>query len=203
MSCGKQSNRDFFNEMASTWDAITDVNGDKIRHILDVAGIKRGDRVLDIGTGTGVLIPYIEEIIGHDGAIDAADISEEMLRMAHKKYGGYGNVRFLNIDIESDILYGAYDKITLYCMYPHLERPMETLRWLVRLNLIPGGRLIIAFPENRNAINGIHRHNDSSVHYDRLAEAKEMASRLEAAGLDVLKYEDSDEFYIIVIEKKH
>ena len=187
--------------MAPNWDAITEVNGAKIRHILEMAGLKLGDHVLDIGTGTGVLIPYIEETIDPEGAIDAVDISEGMLKVAALKYGHFANVRFLNLDAEQDIIDDSYDVITLYCMYPHLERPLETLRWLVKINLNPGGRLVIAFPESRNAINGIHRHNDGSVHSDKLVEGKEFAEWLEAGGLNVLKYVDSDDYYITIITK--
>lgn len=201
MSCGKYSNKDFFNEMAPEWDKITCVWPEKIGHILDVAQLRPGAKVMDVGTGTGVLIPYIKERVGADGSIDAVDISDGMLARAAEKYGGLSHVRFLNADIESDNIEDVYDAIFMYCMYPHLEHPIETLQWLSKVNLADGGHIVIAFPERKESINGIHRHNDGSVHSDKLQDGEQFGRTLADYGIRADYIEDNDDYYIIRIAK--
>ena len=50
--------------------------------LLDRAGIRRGDRVLDIGCGTGVLE---ERISGTTAEVIGVDITQEMVRLAQGK----------------------------------------------------------------------------------------------------------------------
>lgn len=201
MSCGSKSNREFFNEMAPMWDATCVVTPDKIRYILDIAQIKTGDTVLDVGTGTGVLIPYIEEVVGPNGHINAADISDVMLSIAKGKYEQFTNIAYLNIDVENDPVPGEYDCMMMYCMFPHLERPYETLEWLYKVNLKPGGHIVIAFPEPKEAINGLHRHNDGSVHSMKLKKGEDFARDLADCGINVDFVEDDDKCYVIRITK--
>ncbi len=201
MSCGTKGNREFFNEMAPGWDSFAVVFPDKIRRILGLAKMEPCDAVLDVGTGTGVLLPYIEEVIGDKGRIVAADISEGMLSVAKGKYPQYTNVEYLNIDVESDPIPGEYDCMMMYCMFPHLERPYETLEWLYKLNLKPGGHIVIAFPEPKEAINGLHHHNDGSVHSMKLKSGEEFARDLNDCGLNVDHVLDDAEMYVIRITK--
>ena len=118
ISCG------FFDAMAPKWDKIIEVKKDKIGHILDVAELKEGDHVLDVGTGTGVLVPYMADRIGPEGKIDAVDISTAMLERANAKFGHMPNVRFMLADVEEDMLHD----IRLHNDVLHVPPPCHTLR---------------------------------------------------------------------------
>lgn len=201
MSCARLTNKEFFDSLAPEWDNIAEVKPLRINHILDIAGIRRGDSVLDVGTGTGVLLPYLLERTGSSGHIDAVDISDKMLEIARSKHSEAHNISFLNIDIETDTAPGQYDVIAMYCMYPHLEQPYDTLKWLYSVSLKPGGRIIIAFPESKDSINSLHRHNDGSVHSDKLLPGDRFAEILRDSGLDAECIEDSDNYYIIRISR--
>src|SRR5574344_27930 len=74
----------YFNELASNWDEHISLNEETISTILDKAGIVEGSRVLDVATGTGVLIPYylkrkVESVCG-------IDISPKMIEIARSKF---------------------------------------------------------------------------------------------------------------------
>ena len=67
---------DFFNSMASSWDARMITDDNKIAKILHYAGIQEGISVLDVACGTGVLIPYyLKNNVRH---ITGVDISPAM-----------------------------------------------------------------------------------------------------------------------------
>lgn len=200
MSRGNK-NKEFFNGMAPNWDAFAEVLPDKIRHIIGLSMLRRGDSVLDVGTGTGVLLPYLEEAVGGDGRICAADIADGMLAIAKEKHRQYDNIDYLHLDVENDQVPGQYDCVTVYGMYPHLERPFETLEWLYKVNLKPGGHIVIAFAEAKERINGIHHHNDGSVHSMKLEAGEAHAAKLTAYGLPVDYVEDDDDYYIIRIAR--
>lgn len=188
--------RDFFDQIADSWDDNEVLSKPlKVREILKKIGINPGDQVLDLGTGTGVLLPYIAERIGQEGKITAVDYSSGMLARAKKKFSNLmPKPEFLNLDIEQDTIEGEFDKILLYCVYPHLHEPIDTLKWLKRVNLKPDGEIYIAFPCGPDFINNIHKEKHSKS--DLLPPAAELAQRLIKDGLMATVV---DEEYIIKI----
>ena len=71
----------FFDQMSEQWDTICRHDEMKLRYLLSRVSIQSGDSVLDVGTGTGVLIPYIREL-NHEGNIRAIDMSPGMIAVA-------------------------------------------------------------------------------------------------------------------------
>lgn len=193
--------RSFFDKLAPVWDD-NEIRSTprRINKILDLIGIEKGFRVLDLGTGTGVLLPYLAERVGKKGKITAVDYSEGMLLRAKEKFSGlYPKPEFLNKDFETENLEGEYDRILLYCVYPHLHTPYDTLKWLRSVNLAYGGIIVIAFPNNEEFVNSIHkeRHSES----DLLPPAHELAQRLRNEGLNAEVASADEDSYVINISK--
>lgn len=175
--------RHFFDKLAPHWDENEVLStAKKVNEILDYMDLKRGQDVLDLGTGTGVLLPHIAQRIGAEGSITAIDYSREMLKIAHDKFGSLNPApEFHCMDFEQETISGEFHRIILYCVYPHLHFPVDTLRWLTKVNLADGGKLFIAFPCNEDFINDIHkeRHSES----DMLPSAVNLALYLNNHGL--------------------
>lgn len=157
--------------------------------------------MLDVGTGTGVLLPFLSLAVGDEGHIMGVDLSSGMLSQARRKFSSLPNIELRLADVETDTIPGEFDRIMMYCMFPHLNSPIDTLKWLIKVNLRPGGTLTIAHPQSRHQINGIHRHNDGSVHSDHLTPYEEFCQILTAAGLTVDFARDDDDYYIIRLKK--
>lgn len=192
---------EYFNKLASSWDENNScLPVDKINYILDVANISQGDSILDVGTGTGVLLPFLSSRLRHDGALYALDVSSAMLEIAHRKNAMLlPSPVFILADIENDKIRERFNHIMLYCVYPHLHKPVETLSRLYQDNLQPGGSITIAHPMSRYFINNIHQ--DCPIRSSRLKPVETVASKLANHGINVSYTEDTDDYYIINLSK--
>lgn len=193
-----QTDLKFFNEIAPKWDSM-EVKSypEKINEILDRVEIPEGAEVLDLGTGTGVLVPYLSERIGDSGRVLAIDGSPGMLAEARRKFGSIENVEFRQADFEEDLIEGQYDVIMLYCVYPHLKTPHDTLKWLKKVNLKPGGKIVIAFPNDENFVN--HIHDGVEAHSHLLPSARVLADELALVGFDIAyAYSDPGRYVVIL-----
>lgn len=193
-----QSEIDFFDNLAPTWDA-NEIRStpERVKAILGKLPIGRGMNVLDLGTGTGVLVPYLSEIVGSEGHVTAIDLSEGMLSIAKQKYGELKNVDFLKIDFEEEQIPGLYDVVMLYSVYPHLHAPADTMEWLFKMNMKAGGVIVIAFPSDEKFINNIHHERQSES--DHLPPAHILADMIDSWGFCASVVSANDNEYIIEV----
>jgi ubiquinone/menaquinone biosynthesis C-methylase UbiE len=98
----------------------------KLRDLVaDSMGLTRGDRVLDICTGTGTALCHLRKRVGEDGAIVGMDFSKGMLEAAQAKVLQYDNVFLIQGDAASlPFKKGAFDAAT--CSFAFYELRSET-----------------------------------------------------------------------------
>jgi SAM-dependent methyltransferase len=82
---------------AGTYDQRTDRFMVFRRRVVDALDVRRGDVVVDVGCGTGLCLPLLQERIGAEGVIIAVDESEPMLEIARARAENFGwsNVTFI------------------------------------------------------------------------------------------------------------
>ena len=162
---------EFFDRLAPTWDAGMVRNEAVIARILDLAGVAPGKAVLDVATGTGVLIPdYLSRGAAH---VTAVDVSPRMAEIAQGKFAGDDRVSVRCADAQ-EASFGAFDCILVYNAFPHFSEPSKLLKTLSR-QLRPGGRLTVAHGMSRERINDHHRGGASRVSYG-LMPAEDLAA---------------------------
>jgi SAM-dependent methyltransferase len=71
--------------------------------LINRAVIRRGERVIDVGCGTGATTLELADQVGPEGAVLAVDLSAPMLALARRRSADRGqrNVRFLRADAQS------------------------------------------------------------------------------------------------------
>jgi ubiquinone/menaquinone biosynthesis C-methylase UbiE/DNA-binding transcriptional ArsR family regulator len=134
----------FFRGVAPAWDKHRDtVLGppDYLERLVeDVAG---SGVVVDLGTGTGVLVPVLAARVGKVLGIDA---SAEMLAVARDRTRGAGlhNVEFRLGALEHlPLSDGEADAMVANMVFHHVAEPVAALRE-VRRGLRAGGKLVVA-----------------------------------------------------------
>ena len=194
-----KSEIEFFDTLAPTWDE-NEIRStpDRIRSILGKLRISKGMDILDLGTGTGVLVPYLSGMVGDEGHVTAIDLSEGMLSLARQKYGHLKNVEFLKIDFEEEQIPGKYDVALLYSVYPHLHAPADTMEWFFKMNMKPDGRIVIAFPSDEEFINNIH--HERKAEHDHLPSAQTLADMIRHWGFDTEVLAATPDEYIIEVK---
>lgn len=191
---------EFFNQIAKEWDSIIEVNEEKINTLLSKLNITDNSKVLDIGTGTGVLIPFLKSL-NPNGYIKGVDISSEMLNVAREKFRNIEKVSFELVDVEKDVINETYDSIVLYSMFPHLKDKTNTIKKLVEKNLEKSGQLIIAHSNSRTFLNNMHKEKNECLSEDRLISVTDQRYLFEKVGLKVVDAFEDNEIYYLVIKR--
>lgn len=184
---------EFFNNCAPSWDDNTVRDEEKIKLILDNAGVQKGAKVLDVACGTGVLIPdYIKREVA---SVKGVDISPAMIERAREKFADANNVSFVCGDVMSTEFDEKYDVIVVYNAFPHFADPEGVISRLSGL-LAPNGRLTVAHGMGREHIDNHHRHGAGEVSTG-LMPAEEMA-KLFGKKLKLTCLISTDEIYQLV-----
>jgi len=192
--------KDFFNARAATWDEkVAEKDVSRLEAMLARMEITPGDVVLDVGTGTGVFVPFLLQKIGDKGRLVCLDYAEDMLDIARRKNFS-GNVEFICADIEnSGLPDGIFDAIVCYSVFPHFEDKPRALSEICRV-LQPGGRIFIAHTSCRQVINDIHR-SLPEVCGHVFPENEEMQRLLSEAGFTDIYISESQEHYFVSARK--
>ena len=194
--------RHYFDRMAGVWDkgANADDLCRRLKTLVARFGIPCGAGVLDVGTGTGILHPYLLEAVGESGWVLAFDFSSCMLTEALKKRQA-GNLSCFQADVTAIPLPDeSCDRVICFAAFPHFDRKQKALQEMARVTR-RGGRVIIAHLMSRRQI---ARHHDANPevagHY--LPPAGHMRRLFSAVGLDAAAIEDVPGRYLAVGEKK-
>lgn len=185
-----------FNELVDLFDTPQppDVM-ERLGQIVSAARLRRGETVLDVGTGVGVLIPLIKS--HRPSVILACDLAEKMLQRLREKYR---EVRTYHADISLLPLQSAsVDVIFMNAMYGNISDKPRACRNAARM-LRPGGRLVVSHPEGRRFVDQLRVTTDLFI--ESLPTREEFQALLRPFGLDVMAYRDEAKLYLMVAQKQ-
>jgi SAM-dependent methyltransferase len=114
--------------------------------LIDVAALHAGERVLDVGCGTGVVTRLAAERVGPDGAVAGLDVNPGMLAVARSVTPPDLQIEWHQASAESMPLPdGAFDVVLCQISLQFVPDRPQALREMHRV-LKPGGRLVITVP---------------------------------------------------------
>lgn len=195
------SDREYFNSRALDWDNTCVHDESKVAYIVSLLKVKASDRILDVGTGTGVLIPHLLKYLGDHGHITAVDVSEKMLEVAKSKYRGK-NISYEQGDVLEMPMDEKFDLIICYSMFPHFkENKLKAISTLSQL-LKKDGKLCISHSQSREAINSLHQKAGDVVKNDRLPKMDILKQAFLDQGLNPECVIDNEDYFVILGKKE-
>jgi protein-L-isoaspartate(D-aspartate) O-methyltransferase len=94
-------------QVADYFNAITNYDGSEFanrraNHFLELLPLKKGFKVLDIATGTGLIAIPVAEIVGSQGKVVGVDITSVLLKQAQNKIDIFNlrNIELMEVDAE-------------------------------------------------------------------------------------------------------
>ena len=185
----------FAREVDSFCKPIPEEVQQRLRTIAERAQLRRGERVLDVGTGTGVLISLIrsygiEHVVG-------CDLSSAMLTVAGRLYKDAtfwcGDV----VDLPDHL--GLFDVVFVNAVFGNLWDQREVLS---RINevLTDSGRICISHPLGSRYVVELHR-TDARRTPHTLPDREELLGMVQELPLKLTHHEDEPDLYIAVLAK--
>jgi len=140
-----------FSSVASRYDVMNDVMSFGIhrlwkRFTIEQAGVRTGQKVLDLAGGTGDLAAQFVTQVGTAGSVTVADINAAMLDVGRARFadrGLAGNVEFVQANAEClPFQDNHFDCITIAFGLRNVTHIDAALASMFRV-LKPGGRLLV------------------------------------------------------------
>lgn len=143
--------RGVFDSVAARYDLMNDLMSGGIHRLwkrltVELAGVRPGQRVLDLAGGTGDLARQFAARVGSEGEVVLADINRSMLVAGRRRLddaGVVGNIDYLIADAQAlPLAEGSVDCITIGFGLRNVTDKQRALQEMYRV-LRPGGRLLV------------------------------------------------------------
>ena len=143
--------RGVFDSVASRYDLMNDLMSFGIhrlwkRFAVELAGVRAGQRILDLASGTGDLAARFAGLVGPSGLVMMTDINAAMLSRGRDRMldeGRGGNVRYAQLDAEAlPFADDSFDCSTIAFGLRNVTHKEHALAEMHRV-LRPGGRALV------------------------------------------------------------
>ena len=188
--------RELFSKLVHLFDPpLPEGVPERLKQIVGSAEIAEGEAVLDVGSGTGILVPLIQEY--GPGSVYACDLSEAMLEQLRKNHS---RVETIVSDVRDLTLPDcSIDVVFMNACYANIVDKVGAFTNIGRM-MNPGGRMVISHPLGKVFIASLKE--SSPWPLDDFPEASEAETLLEPYGFGVAKFVDEPELYILVARKR-
>ena len=164
----KQRNMKIWNEVApryhKRWASVNKGPFQSTKKLVEFVNLNKGDAVLDVACGTGVVTNEIQKKIGKSGCVIGIDTSSAAIKIAKKWNKVKSNVNFVNIDAEKYSFAKEFDVVT--CQYalfffPDSQKALKNMK----NSLKKSGSIGISVHGNKNNVPYFSSILDSVIKY--------------------------------------
>lgn len=178
--------------------AIPDDIAERTRLIVAKSGIAASSRVLDVGTGMGVLIEYfLEQGISEQNVV-GCDLSSKMLNEARRRYGQVTFWQGDVLELPADL--GKFDAVFFNACFGNIfdqKQVVSKMRDVVRTN----GKIIISHPLGNAFVEKL-KAQDPKLVLQRLPERADLEIWCRDLELELVEFTDEPEFYLAILQAR-
>jgi len=186
-----QLQRDFFSDLVHLFDPpLPEGVPERLDRIVAAADIVKGDVALDLGTGTGILVPIIQEY--DPEKIFACDLSDAMLTRLKEQYS-YAQTLLADAR-DLTLPDGSIDVIFMNACYPNIVDKRATFANISRM-MKQGGRMIISHPMGKSFIDLIK--DRAPFPLDDFPDKNRAGKLLRPFGFEIEEFVDEPKLYIM------
>jgi ubiquinone/menaquinone biosynthesis C-methylase UbiE len=192
-----QLQRNFFSRLIRVFDPpLPEGVPERLKQIVASAKLTKSDAVLDVGTGTGILVPLIQAY--EPEVIFACDLSESMLAHLQEQYP---YVKTIAADVRDLMLPDqSIDIVFLNACYPNIADKPRSFENISRMTR-PGGRMVISHPMGKSFIDLLRE--ESPFALDDFPKKSEAEALLEPSGFLIQEFIDEPMIYILVATRQN
>lgn len=192
----------FFDRQAAVWDRkITPEQLGRLSAIFKMDIPRLNPPLLDVGCGTGILIPFLRQKVDHDSTIIELDLSREMLVIASQKAQSSAPINFVQADVEAlPFPQQTFGSVVCFSAFPHFQCKPRALAEIHRC-LAERGHMIVLHLMDHQELNAIHKRKGTAVANDRMPPAETFASFMEKLGFSIELVRECSSQYLIVAQK--
>lgn len=191
----------FFNCHASTWDTHTTPELlQAIETLLDRVHLNERDIIVDVGCGTGILVPYLRQRTNNKSTLIEIDLSPQMVYIGSTKFS-YPDCLWTVVDTHFlPLTDECVDTVICFAVFPHLINKSQALAEHHRV-LKPGGQWVMCHTRSSQEINKFHRQIGGVVQSHLIPPYTEMESLLTQAHMTIIHFQDTASGYLLIAKK--
>ena len=168
---------------------------ERLKKIVAAGRINEGDKVLDVGSGTGILIPLIHAY--KPQMIYACDLSAAMLEYLKGQYPFVhtivGDIRQLSLPDDS------LDVVFINACFPNIVDKQTSIANMARMMKL-GGRMVVSHPMGKSFIDALKKRSPFPL--DDFPEKSDAQRQFQAYGLKIDEFIDEPDLYLLLAVKQ-
>ncbi|HOQ33064.1 MAG TPA: methyltransferase domain-containing protein [Candidatus Hydrogenedens sp.] len=189
----------FFNNHAPNWDSYkTKEELQAIENLLSLVNIPQNSIIIDIGCGTGILVPYLLKHIKNSGLIIETDLSPQMIQYGKNKFKNNSYTAWLIADAHDlPVKDHSVNAIICFSVFPHLINQQKAMIEHARI-LAPNGIWVLCHTKPRREINKFHKNLGGIVGNHIIPDKKTILNMLKQAQLKLQYFQDNSNGYLLI-----
>ncbi len=198
MTMKTEEKRVFFNGLASSWDETTQSQqvASAVRNFVQCSLAAGARTILDVGCGTGLLVPHLLSAYPSTHLFIELDFAEEMLAVNRTKFADRRLVRLAGDATALQLPDDSMDVILCFNAAPHLGHGETAFQDLFRV-LAPGGIIAVGHLMSSTELNQFHGSVHGPVAHDHLPPAQVLGRIFsDLGGKDVMAQERPGWYFV-------